>query len=437
MGRRHASDSVVAQYASERDSPASQQRSDARHKQTRSSEFTHNHEDPLFMRMFSRHGKKPLVPVDVPMESWVEVNSKQDDFWDFLDAELKKVEDFYKSKEEEATSRLDTIKRQLHILRDHRQKEVEHKRAELRELKRKRHENGEHEGSDDGSLGSLKNGHSIAGVKHIPHTKDMVRHPIKAAKQVQFGASPKIMGSATPPSRTLEQIRDYTRKPADDDPSYKGAKTKLKRAMQEYYRGLELLKSYAILNRTAFRKINKKYDKAVQPSDTLAYLGKVNQAWFVKSGLIDEYITAIEDLYARYFYSANRKVAASKLRRKNRLPDAFTQSVFRNGLLIGLGLVLSIEGLVRGAREYYGNTIYENGRWIDSPYSERISYIMQIYAGYFLLLLLMFFFCLVARVFHRAKVNYVFIFEFDTRHNLDWRQLVEVSRCDQIAEKED
>lgn len=379
--------------------------------------------------MFSRHGKKPLVPVDVPMESWVEVNSKQDEFWDFLDGQLKKVEEFYRSKEEEATARLDTIKRQLHILRDHRQEEVEHKRAERRELKRKSLEGGEREGLSESSIGPLKNGHSIGGVKHIPHTKDLVRHPIKAAKQVQFGPSPMIMGSATPPTRTLEQIRDYARRQTDDDPSYNGAKRKLKRAMQEFYRGLELLKSYAILNRTAFRKINKKYDKAVHPNETMAYIAKVNQAWFVNSGLVDEYITAIEDLYARYFYSANRKVAASKLRRKNRLPDSFTKSVFRNGLLIGLGLVLSIEGLVRGSEEYYHNTLYENGRLIDSPTSERISYIMQIYAGYFLLLLLMFFFCLDARIFHRAKVNYVFIFEFDTRHNLDWRQLVEVSRC--------
>lgn len=26
----------------------------------------------------------------------------------------------------------------------------------------------------------------------------------------------------------------------------------------------------------------------------------------------------------------------------------------------------------------------------------------------------------------RAKINYVFVFEYDTRHALDWRQLTEV-----------
>lgn len=159
----------------------------------------------------------------------------------------------------------------------------------------------------------------------------------------------------------------------------------------------------------------------------MAYYEKVNQAWFVKSGNIDEYINSVEDLYARYFYAANRKVASSKLRRKNRLPAAFTQSVFRNGLALGLGACFSIEAVVKASKEYYSNTTYDaSGRWIDTPESATTSYVMQLYAGYFLLLLLMMFFCIDCRIFHRAKVNYVFIFEFDTRHNLDWRQLSEV-----------
>jgi len=36
-------------------------------------------------------------------------------------------------------------------------------------------------------------------------------------------------------------------------------------------------------------------------------------------------------------------------------------------------------------------------------------------------------FCLACRVWHLSKINYVFVFEYDTRHHLDWRQLAEVS----------
>lgn len=42
------------------------------------------------------------------------------------------------------------------------------------------------------------------------------------------------------------------------------------------------------------------------------------------------------------------------------------------------------------------------------------------------MLLLTLFFCLSCRVWTDSKVNYQFIFEFDTRHSLDWRQLSEV-----------
>ena len=41
-------------------------------------------------------------------------------------------------------------------------------------------------------------------------------------------------------------------------------------------------------------------------------------------------------------------------------------------------------------------------------------------------LLLFLLFCLDCRIWTHAKINYVFIFEFDSRHNLDWRQLSEV-----------
>jgi hypothetical protein len=51
---------------------------------------------------------------------------------------------------------------------------------------------------------------------------------------------------------------------------------------------------------------------------------------------------------------------------------------------------------------------------------------LQIYAGYFLANFLLLLFCLACRVWHQTKINYVFIFEYDTRHFLDWRQLSEV-----------
>ena len=54
------------------------------------------------------------------------------------------------------------------------------------------------------------------------------------------------------------------------------------------------------------------------------------------------------------------------------------------------------------------------------------SYLLQIYAGYFLMLLLTGLFVVDAGLFAAFRVNYQFIFEFDTRHTLDWKQLAEM-----------
>jgi hypothetical protein len=43
------------------------------------------------------------------------------------------------------------------------------------------------------------------------------------------------------------------------------------------------------------------------------------------------------------------------------------------------------------------------------------------------MLFLMLLFCVDCKLWNLYKINYVFIFEFDTRHHLDWRQLAEVS----------
>lgn len=53
-------------------------------------------------------------------------------------------------------------------------------------------------------------------------------------------------------------------------------------------------------------------------------------------------------------------------------------------------------------------------------------YLLQIYAGYFLMLLLTGLFCLDAAIFTQFHINYPFIFEFDTRSMLHWKQLCEL-----------
>lgn len=356
-------------------------------------------------RMFTFTGPSALERYnsrgDYDMRALDEVREKEREFYEFLDSQLDKVETFYRQKEDQAGKRLIVLRDQLHEMRNRRTSEI----VEARSRKRAGESNGH----------SLKETVKSDGHSHIP-----LLDPLRA-KLFRPGPNSKALSRIV----TLEdrggpgsdERRDYARRPPEDDVPYRTAKRKLKLALQEFYRGLELLKSYALLNRTAFRKLNKKYDKAVHARPAYRYMTeKVNKSWFVNSETLDNQLQAIEDLYARYFERGNHKVAAGKLRSLSRKKRDESGSAFQNGLFIGIGAVFSIQGLVYGAELLFDNDVELRTQTI---------YLMQIYGGYFLMLYLFSLFCLNCRIWTAARVNYSFVFEFDGRSQLDWRQLAE------------
>lgn len=308
----------------------------------------------LIRRIFSATGlESPLIgSPDVPLAGYKEFDTRQAEFAKFLDSELQKIESFYKMKEHEASERLLVLRQQLHEMRDRRIEEI---RAIQRSKERQEQEQDRlrAEGRDNAN-----NGPSGVG-NHLGASLDW-RHPIDSALGVghHVGKNTKALMNMGPvehgPKATNIQAQmnrqDFERRPTyADDVSYRAAKRKLRLALQEFYRGLELLKSYALVNRTAFRKINKKYDKVVKARPTGRFMAeKVNKAWFVQSEVLEGQIVAVEDLYARYFERGNHKVAIGKLRSKSNRAKDHSGSVFRNGLLIAAGAVFGVQGLVYG-----------------------------------------------------------------------------------------
>lgn len=382
---------------------------------------------------------------DIALEAYKEVDFRQADFFIFLDKQMEKIEDFYKSKEEEATKRLEVLRQQLHVMRDKRLEEIVTAENNAKTKQRSgvdmdHPENGPLLGN--GNLDSTEVDRMDTRQSRRATSMQLLRsigEPVKRSIAEPFdraidkvrpghiGKTSEAMGQlGTPktPRAMQERIdgvpdrRDYTRRPASKDVPYRTAKRKLKIALAEYYRGLELLKSYALLNRTAFRKINKKFDKTVNARPSGRYMSeKVNKAHFVNSELLDGHIQAVEDLYARYFERGSHKAAVGKLRAKIARAGDYTGSVFRNGLLCAAGAVFTIEGLTYGA-ELLSDP--------DPVIRLQTSYLLQLYAGYWTMLMLVGLFVIDCRAFTNAKVNYAFVFEFDTRHHLDWRQLAEL-----------
>ncbi|KAH8701764.1 putative signal transduction protein Syg1 [Talaromyces proteolyticus] len=328
-----------------------------------------------------------------------EVTEKEDEFFEFLDSELNKIESFYKEKEVEATHRLQALRQQLHMMRDQRTAQM---------MTAKRAKSPERDRSQPNSylnvIPNTKWAHAIVGKQHFG----------KNSRALATLQTPKTPGPMDPQS--IIGRRDFVQRPESVNVPYRSAKRKLKLALQEFYRGLELLKSYAYLNRKAFRKINKKFDKSINMRPTLRYMSeKVNKAYFVQSEVIEGHMVTVEDLYARYIEGGNRKIAVTKLRGKNHSHD-FSPNTFRIGMLLAAGFVSSIQGLILAIR-LLGDT--------DNTVRLNTSYLLQIYGGYFLIVFHYMLFCLDCMIWTRAKINYAFVFEFDTRHVLNWRQLAE------------
>ena len=275
----------------------------------------------------------PPPPVDYPLDSYRQVELAQADFFGFLDDELDKIESFYKEKEDESTNRLAEIRAQLHVLRDRRLQDI----MKTMDLERPRSTRA----SDSDS-------------EHAPPKKSLLSPHARAWNVLwngKVGRTSLAMEGAATPVMGRDDRRDYVRRRTESQAiPYRSAKRKLKMALLEYYRGLELLKSYAMLNRKAFRKINKKYDKRFGvPQAGLYVADKVNKAWFVNSDVVDQHILAVEDMYARYFEAGNHKVAVNKLRKAVALREYHGGALFRNGLSLAAGLVFGIEGVVAAA----------------------------------------------------------------------------------------
>ena len=312
---------------------------------------------PMIRRLFSLAAQPVPQTPDVQLGVLKEFDLRQHQFFYFLDGELEKVDSFYKLKENEASRRLKLLREQLHEMRDRRIEEVQ--RARQKEAAQREYER-QH-------TNELENGQNGNGKSHShPSSRGVSwKHPFESTLKVgqqRFGKNTKALEEMGP--TTIDGIqsvearghtdswRDFSRRSQPNDAvPYPVAKRKLKVALQEFYRGLELLKSFALLNRTAFRKINKKYDKAVNARPTMRYMAeKVNKSWFVQSEVLDGHIVAVEDLYARYFERGNHKVAVGKLRSKHRQDQQYASNVFRNGLFAATGIVLGIQGLVYSVR---------------------------------------------------------------------------------------
>ena len=362
--------------------------------------------------------------VDVALEAYREYDFRKAEFFNFLDSELHKIESFYKEREDEAKERLDALREQLHILREMRLHDIE-----AAERRKKGHHlsngNAQHlrtESEPQGEIGDAGSRLRLPGADHLHHYRNSVVSQVDNAldkvRTGHVGKTAKAMRDlGTPLATALDfHSQDYSRRP-QQSVTYRVGKRKLKHAFVEYYRSLELLKNYTLLNHTAFRKITKKCDKTMPGHTGMDYFrDRVNKAYFVSSDVVNVLVLSAEDYYARYFERGSQYAARAYFRQPGYKSQNYDRSMLRAGLFLGFGLAFGVNGLIAGIEDANSDI---QGITVEAQY------LLQIYAGFFLCLFFFGMFCIACREWRRYKVNYVLILELNNRHKLDWRQLLE------------
>ncbi|KAG0690024.1 hypothetical protein C6P40_004075 [Pichia californica] len=163
------------------------------------------------------------------------------------------------------------------------------------------------------------------------------------------------------------------------------------------------------MNRIAFRKLMKKYDKTTGDNLLNEYMKKVDNTYFSKSDVLDNLMTSVEESYTRYFENGNRKVSITKLR-TSAIEKTYYLSDYFGGFFIGLALPFVAYSIYLGLHKtIIGELI--NGK-----------YLLQIWGGFFVIVVMSWLFSINCLVWTKFKVNYKFIFEFNQHDTLDYKQ---------------
>ncbi len=343
--------------------------------------------------------------------------TSNNEFLEWLDGQLSKIESFYRTKEKEALERYLLLQDQLYQLRD--QKMTIKKQNIISES------------TDIIIKNALRTKKEISKIRGFPmielrKKQKQKQEPLDMGEDlIDFDPmdSPTGSISTTTSRRRLKnknreedpnyKQRDYRKKKEHSHVAYHTARRQLKVAIIEFYRGLDLLKSYRMLNRTGFRKMAKKFDKVTGSHCLDWYTNKVNSSYFGTSDVLDNLIPKVEDLYSIYFENGNRKVGVDKLRSQGKVDEHFG-AMFLGGLFLGMAVPLFLEALVVGGKRVVDHSMPEAG------------ILLQLWGGIFLVILFLCIFTINCYVWTIYKINYRFIFEFDARNCLNYREYLEI-----------
>ncbi|KAI9194678.1 hypothetical protein LWI28_008116 [Acer negundo] len=255
-------------------------------------------------------------------------------FFESLDDELNKVNQFYKTKESEFLERGEILNKQLQILVDLKQILSDRRRKPNSGILSRSWSSSARNSDFSEGTGAL----SDSGSETPTQTDDVIaaleRNGVNfinaATRSKTKKGKPKMAMRidipAETPTRTITAVTSMLWEDLVNNPKKEGhgdfinrkkiqcAEKMIRGAFVELYRGLGLIKTYSSLNMVAFTKILKKFDKVSNQKASASYLQVVKRSHFISSDKVVRLMDEVESIFTKHFTTNDRKKAMKFLR---------------------------------------------------------------------------------------------------------------------------
>ncbi|GAV61488.1 SPX domain-containing protein/EXS domain-containing protein [Cephalotus follicularis] len=358
-------------------------------------------------------------------------------FFEKLDDELNKVNQFYKPKEIEFLERGDILNKQLKILVELKQIFGDRRRKSNAGIL-PRSWSSSARNSDASSVAAENSVKSNDTSSEASRTDDVIAalerngvNFINSGTRIKTKkGKPKMamridIPTTTPTTtRTITAATSMLWEDLVNNPKKEGtgdfinrkkiqcAEKMIRGAFVELYRGLGLLKTYSSLNMVAFTKILKKFDKVSNQQASTSYLKVVERSHFIGSDKVVRLMDEVESIFTKYFANNDRKKAMKFLRPQQQKESHMV--TFFVGLFTGC--FVSLFGV-------YAILAHLSGVFSPTAEAAYMETVYPVFSVFALLSLHLFMYGCNLLMWKSTRINYNFIFEFSPSTTLKYRDV--------------
>ncbi|KAL6072460.1 Xenotropic and polytropic retrovirus receptor 1, variant 3 [Balamuthia mandrillaris] len=185
----------------------------------------------------------------------------------------------------------------------------------------------------------------------------------------------------------------------------------VKKALVNIYRHLMMLFNYVQLNHTGFFKILKKHDKITGLNMKDTFMDIVENTEFYNQQRLKELSKEAEEMYAQAFTNGSKDKAKAILWARQH--DAWHWKTMLLGLLTGMIIPLL----------FFMALFAAGGDFVHQVSSSDWKEILPVYRLFFIPILAVWLWGINVLVWHKSRINYVYIFGFKPGHSLDAKQI--------------